>query len=53
MVYHWINILRNMGKYMDPVLKLEHSLDALFGNGTSKYLPKNLEIILSRKTGRI
>ena len=42
-----------MGKYMDPVLKLEHSLDALFGNGTSKYLPKNVEITLSRKTGRI
>ncbi|MBS1267388.1 MAG: tRNA-guanine(15) transglycosylase [Nitrosopumilus sp.] len=38
---------------MDQILKLEHSLDALFGNGVSKYLPKDIEIIFSRKTGRI
>lgn len=38
---------------MEPVLKLQHSLDALFGNGVSKYLPKDLEITFSRKTGRI
>jgi len=38
---------------MDNILKLEHSLDALFGNGVSKYLPKNLELTFSRKTGRI
>jgi len=38
---------------MDYVLKLEHSLDALFGNGVSKYLPKDIEITFSRKTGRI
>ncbi len=38
---------------MDHVLKLEHSLDALFGNGVSKYLPKDIEITFSRKTGRI
>ena len=38
---------------MDHILKLEHSLDALFGNGVSKYLPKDIEITFSRKTGRI
>ncbi len=38
---------------MDPVLKLEHSLDALFGQGVSKHLPKNIDMIFSRKTGRI
>ena len=38
---------------MDPVVKLEHTLDALFGKGVSKYLPKNIEMIFSRKTGRI
>ena len=38
---------------MDPIIKLQHSIDALFGNGVSKYLPKDVEIIFSRKTGRI
>ncbi len=38
---------------MDQILKLQHSLDALFGNGVSKYLPKDVEITFSRKTGRI
>ena len=38
---------------MDQILKLQHSLDALFGNGVSKYLPKDVEISFSRKTGRI
>ena len=38
---------------MDHVIKLQHSIDALFGNGVSKQLPKNLEMIFSRKTGRI
>jgi len=38
---------------MDNILKLQHSLDALFGNGVSKYLPKNIEMTFSRKTGRI
>ena len=38
---------------MDQILKLKHTLDALFGNGVSKYLPKNIEIVFSRKTGRI
>jgi len=38
---------------MDQVLKLQYSLDALFGNGVSKCLPKNIEMTFSRKTGRI
>lgn len=38
---------------MDQVLKLKYTLDALFGNGVSKYLPKNIEMTFSRKTGRI
>ena len=38
---------------MNQTLKLQHSLDSLFGNGVSKYLPKNIEMIFSRKTGRI
>ena len=38
---------------MEHVQKLENSLDALFGNGVSKYLPKDIEITFSRKTGRI
>ena len=39
--------------HVEPVLKLKHTLDALFGNGVSKHLPKNIEITFSRKTGRI
>jgi uncharacterized protein with predicted RNA binding PUA domain len=38
---------------MEHFVKLQHSLDALFGSGTSKYLPKDVDISLSRKTGRI
>jgi uncharacterized protein with predicted RNA binding PUA domain len=38
---------------MDQICKLQHSLDALFGNNVSKYLPKNIEMTFSRKTGRI
>jgi uncharacterized protein with predicted RNA binding PUA domain len=38
---------------VDQILKLKYTLDALFGNGVSKYLPKNIEITFSRKTGRI
>jgi uncharacterized protein with predicted RNA binding PUA domain len=38
---------------MDQVLKLKYTLDALFGYGVSKYLPKNIEMTFSRKTGRI
>ncbi len=38
---------------MEHFVKLQHSLDALFGSGTSKYLPKDVDIKLSRRTGRI
>ena len=38
---------------MDHIIKLRHSLDALFGDGTSKLLPKDVEMTFSRKTGRI
>lgn len=38
---------------MDQVLKLKYTLDALFGDGISKYLPKNIEMTFSRKNGRI
>lgn len=38
---------------MDQILKLKYTLDALFGNGVSKYLPKNIEMTFSRKTGRM
>lgn len=38
---------------MDPVIKLKHTIDALFGVGVSKQLPKNLDMTFSRKNGRI
>lgn len=38
---------------MDPVLKLRHTIDALFGTGISKHLPKDIEFTFSKKTGRI
>ena len=38
---------------MDPILKLEHNIDALFGQGVSKHLPKNIESFFAKRTGRI
>ncbi|MFQ5781961.1 MAG: PUA domain-containing protein [Nitrosopumilus sp.] len=38
---------------MEQILKLHHTLDALFGNGTSRHLPKDVEMTFSRKNGRI
>ena len=38
---------------MDHILKLQHTFDALFGCGTSRHLPKDMDLTLSRKTGRI
>lgn len=38
---------------MDSTTKLAHTLDALFGKGASKNLPKKLEFTYSRKNGRI
>jgi uncharacterized protein with predicted RNA binding PUA domain len=38
---------------VDNVEKLRHTIDALFGNGVSKYLPKNISFTYSKKNGRI
>ena len=38
---------------MDKTEKLKHTIDALFGNGISRNLPKDIEIKISKKTGRI
>lgn len=38
---------------MDHVLKLKHTIDALFGSGISRQIPKNIEFTFSKKNGRI
>lgn len=38
---------------MDSILKIKYTLDALFGQGVSKYLPKDIAITYSKNTGRI
>ena len=38
---------------MDSLLKIKYSIDALFGPGVSKHLPKNVRFTYSKKTGRI
>jgi len=38
---------------VDSIEKLNHTLDALFGDGVSKYMPKKIEITYSKKNGRI
>ena len=38
---------------MDSVLKIKYTLDALFGTGVSRHLPKEIRITYSKKTGRI
>lgn len=38
---------------MDNVVKLKYTIDALFGIGVSRYLPKNVNLTYSKKTGRI
>ncbi len=38
---------------MDPILKIKYTLDALFGTNTSRYLPKDVKITYSKRTGRI
>ena len=38
---------------MDHFLKLSHTIDALFGIGVSRYLPKKIDFTFSKKTGRI
>ena len=38
---------------MDHIQKLKHTIDALFGTGVSKKLPNDIEIKISKKTGRV
>lgn len=38
---------------MDSILKLKYTIDALFGSGVSRYLPKEIKITYSKRTGRI
>lgn len=38
---------------MDSRLKLKHTVDALFGNGVSRFIPKDIDVTYSKKTGRI
>ena len=38
---------------MDSILKLKYTIDALFGTGVSRYLPKEIKITYSKRTGRI
>jgi len=38
---------------VDPILKLKHTIDALFGVGISRHLPKQIEFFFSKRTGRI
>ncbi len=38
---------------LDSIIKIKHTLDALFGIGVSKYLPKEIKIAYSKRTGRI
>jgi len=38
---------------MDPTLKIKYTLDALFGTGVSRHLPRDIRITHSKRTGRI
>jgi len=38
---------------VDSIVKIKHSIDALFGNGVSRFLPKDIDITFSKKNGRI
>jgi len=38
---------------LNSVLKLKFTIDALFGTGVSRYLPKEIMIKYSKRTGRI
>jgi uncharacterized protein with predicted RNA binding PUA domain len=38
---------------LDSILKLKYTIDALFGTGVSRYLPKEIKITYSKRTGRI
>lgn len=38
---------------MNHISKIKYTIDALFGRGVSKYLPKDINITFSKKNGRI
>jgi len=38
---------------VDPVVKIKQTIDALFGAGVSRQLPKGVNITFSKRTGRI
>jgi uncharacterized protein with predicted RNA binding PUA domain len=38
---------------LDSVLKIKYTIDALFGTGVSRHLPKEIRITYSKRTGRI
>lgn len=38
---------------LDSILKIKHTIDALFGPRVSRYFPKQTRITYSKKTGRI
>ncbi|MDX1595980.1 MAG: queuine tRNA-ribosyltransferase, partial [Nitrosopumilaceae archaeon] len=38
---------------MNQIQKLKHTLDVLFGIGVSRYLPKQIDMTFSKKTGRL
>src|SRR5579875_589172 len=38
---------------MDSALKIRHTVDALFGSGVSRHVPKDATFTYSKKTGRI
>tara|TARA_B100000029_G_scaffold330034_1_gene322307 strand:+ start:8544 stop:8981 length:438 start_codon:yes stop_codon:yes gene_type:complete len=38
---------------VDQSVKLKQTIDALFGSGVSRYLPKDFELKVSKKTGKI
>ncbi len=38
---------------MEPLQKFKYSIDALFGPGVSKLIPKKIDMTFSKKTGRI
>ncbi len=38
---------------MDSMLKLSHTVDALFGSGVSRHIPRDINMTFSKKTGRL
>ncbi len=44
---------KKIPQLLDPIIKIKHTIDALFGTGVSRYLPKKIDITFSRKNGRV